>query len=696
MLKKKLGGGTAHTHDRGDVSSNHASNASPLAAGDAEGPRSHPGAGSSTSPGKAPAGPASKGRKAQQAHGELPAVVKRTSATDHVPPTGAAKSGAGTGLKPSLKAGLPRTNRTTGRPVTLASSQGDTADGSGPAGGDAASGGSTPRGGSSSPDRMPRRLRPVAPAAGGADSPRGAVAAAGAAASVLPSVQRATSSAVLAAIGSLPIAHDLQHSSHAPGPPGLGSSLSKAALRLSQSQRQRTIRLSSIKHPAGASTGDSGAPAPDASSSPGSLRSPRNIRTSAATLPGSSPLRSSATAIPTDPQLPHQSQSQQPQQPGSPERGAATVTPPGGMRGNSSQTAGRPGSVQQRGQSPLSGSAAGSKPGSPSRRSPGAAPGSRGGRGGANLQRGASTASSYSRFAGATYIKYNADPAGLFELLAAGPGSIGRVEFSKELWCMDTWKVLEGSCKQQRAWTFGIATIPPLAVAAAAAEGAAGNGNSGGAGAAGSAPGGLGGLPLPHHRHSQHQQHRRGRGITYTSHHPLALVNGVVMVRVAAGKPFLHGIPFGPREHWKTCFCALMSPILVCRNRFVCTHRRICIQPTALPSPVLHPPFRPQPQGPTTARLWAATACCTCGAATRGGSWDWAGPAASTWRVGLCSFLKRLLCYWHTMCYCCIILIMLRCQLLCDVFFARTGIPNHPVACLVLLSSLQATSCPTR
>ncbi|GIL45777.1 hypothetical protein Vafri_2922, partial [Volvox africanus] len=121
------------------------------------------------------------------------------------------------------------------------------------------------------------------------------------------------------------------------------------------------------------------------------------------------------------------------------------------------------------------------------------------------------------------------DPTGVFEVITTAPGVIGEVHFSQEVWCMDLWKVLEGGCNQQRIWTFGNPAISNAAAAAAqimAASGvvqttAAPGGASGAGGGAAGDGGGVGASA--------------GAADGYTSAQPLALLNGVVFRAIAAG-----------------------------------------------------------------------------------------------------------------------------------------------------------------
>ncbi|GLI64015.1 hypothetical protein VaNZ11_007176, partial [Volvox africanus] len=121
------------------------------------------------------------------------------------------------------------------------------------------------------------------------------------------------------------------------------------------------------------------------------------------------------------------------------------------------------------------------------------------------------------------------DPTGSFEVITTAPGVIGEVQFSQEVWCMDLWKVLEGGCNQQRIWTFGTPAISNAAAAAAQIMAASGvmqtTAAPGGAnGAAGGASGDGGGLGAS-----------AAAADGYTSAQPLALLNGVVFRAVAAG-----------------------------------------------------------------------------------------------------------------------------------------------------------------
>ncbi|PNG99703.1 hypothetical protein TSOC_014513, partial [Tetrabaena socialis] len=474
--------------------------------------------------GAGPGSPGAAGGPARRPGGATPQVptlllgapARRTPPTSPSGGSGAAQRGPGTpntppgGLKSSLKSGLPRTIRSTGRPADLEplahrepqaaavllqarptspdlmsprQQQVRLSSGDGGGGGDAA-----PNAGASAPAPPPlsllHRLLPP-PMSAGLGSPSA------------PSPAGRAGAGQFAGAGLFP-----------PSPSAAGAALSFArpSSRSSPNQRMRPSGLQPL-HPL---FGAAGSPSPSRGGgsaqggSPGAMLLP---------VPGLSPRMS--------PGMPQTRRADAMGAgvglgAGAGEQGTRKDSPAANTRaGNPARSAGRrAGSPSKPGSRGGMGGGAGmggggSRQGSPSKPG-GSRPGSNQ-RGGSAAQRAAAAGSSSSK-------RNMPDPVAIMEVLSGGPGVIGEIRLSPELWCMDLWRLLEGGCPQQRAWTFGSAavTLAPSAAAAAAAELLAGGGRARSAGPGGPPPG-------------------SEVGLTYTSPQPLALLNGVVFRHVSAG-----------------------------------------------------------------------------------------------------------------------------------------------------------------
>ncbi|GFR42408.1 hypothetical protein Agub_g3308, partial [Astrephomene gubernaculifera] len=359
--------------------------------------------------------------------------------------TGSGGSSQPKALKSSMKPGMSRIVRATGRPAEVESLPGRqprSGSGSSPAQGQR----------QQSPDRMPPRLSNLGAGSGNL------------AAASLPSLSRRQAPALMT---------------------GLEAAANAAVAAVAATVYNGSHRTSS---PAGAVPT---AARPGRRMQPNSLNAMLGARV---TSPGPDRAGGSAPNLGPSSQFPGAA--------------AAAGNPPrlgslGSFLGNavgSASMKGAPGSLpfpfamqqQGRGGSPTPGSGPGMRRSSPGARgrSPGFAKPRSPKRPGQHQQQTSSRISLSSRSGGR-----QADPTGVFEILTTAPGVIGEVRLSPELWCMDLWKLLDGCCPQQRVWTFGNAASTRAAVVEAGGLGAGaalgglegGGGGGGGAGMGGDA-----------------------------------------------------------------------------------------------------------------------------------------------------------------------------------------------------------------
>ncbi|KAG2501222.1 hypothetical protein HYH03_001033 [Edaphochlamys debaryana] len=456
------------------------------------------------------------------------------------------------GLKSSLKQGLPRTVRATGRPADIEplASHGlpsrPTIDGTlpGSAGNSNSAGGlfagaTPPR--SLSPD--PMATRPGRPSS--ATAPTASASTSGALPGVttsLPALGKASSltragagagagavPGAAAAMGSAAVGSAAWASGLAavigppPSSPGAMPTLARSASRSSPDRRGPGGRPGSQLLMLGSESGMLGPAGPGVGPGLGLGR------TSGLTPPGAGAGTGSGQELPSSP--PRNSRGQlQPAGSGPVRTSAGSFGGMFGMPPGSPSGAGRGGRGSGLSPGPGGpGTGLGSNPTSPSRglRSPGkvpagppgSAPGAvRDGRTSASPGAGVPRPGSKQATPTRAGKRQPIDTAGLFEVVTSAPGVIGEVRLSPELWCMDVWRVLEGGCPQQRAWTFGAAAVTNAAAVAAAMSMPGGE-----AGLSKGAVPGLGMNP------------EEGGGMTYTSPQPLALLNGIVFKSVAAG-----------------------------------------------------------------------------------------------------------------------------------------------------------------
>ncbi|KAG2448846.1 hypothetical protein HYH02_006197 [Chlamydomonas schloesseri] len=444
--------------------------------------------------GLAPDSVVSSGRAGAQPKAAAGAAARTSGFGARASGTPSGSSSGAPPLKSSLKAGLPRTVRATGRPVELAplSEAGSGVSGAG-AGHEPALGlGSDGR--HASPDPMRPR-----PGSGGAAALPALPRTLSSVAAGSSTVAGAVMSVTVSADGVGPLSH-LPPASPAAALTTGGGSRHPAS---PPSQRFRAS-LTPLRDP----------PQPPADGhphSPGADFSGRSPGSASQLLPGSPNRR------------------MQPGLGGSmpPARGSR-----GGSRGGASPLRASLASAGGLGLSPagrnsatspnrmprgnLSPGAAGSAPVSPGGGRAGSSAGARspGGhqRPGSKQQAGSAGAGAGAKAPVPTRSRrHMPDPMGLLDVLTTAPGVIGEVQISPELWCMDVWKVLDGGCPQQRAWTFGSAAVTNAAAALAALTSV--DSESGTAARVAGASG----------------------GETYTSPQPLAVLSGVVFKHVTAG-----------------------------------------------------------------------------------------------------------------------------------------------------------------
>lgn len=418
--------------------------------------------------------------------------------------TPSSSSSGGPPLKSSLKAGLPRTVRATGRPVELepVGVSGGTGSGSGSGVGHAPVLG-TPGAAADGRHASPDPMRPLAPRPGSGSAP---------ALPALPRTPSSVAAAASAAEGAFMAvtvsAEGLGPISHLPpaSPAGSALTLPSASSHNPASPPSQRFRasLQPLRDP----------PQPPADShphSPGSDYPARSPGSASQLLPGSPNRRMQSGLGGSMPPMPGSR--------GGSRGGAsplrASLASGGGLglspAGRNSAT-----SPNRMPRGNLSPGAAGGPPVSPGNGRAGSSAGARspGGRQrpGSKQQAGGAGAGSGAKApVPSSSRRHMPDPMGLLEVLTSAPGVIGEVHLSPELWCMDVWRVLEGGCPQQRAWTFGSAAVTNAAAALAAMTAEDGEG-----GAAARSAG--------------------ASGETYTSPQPLAVLSGVVFRHVAAGE----------------------------------------------------------------------------------------------------------------------------------------------------------------